>query len=74
MRKMKRIGGKKENLVYLLLWIVLFVMPVFSMVIHNRQEGMAIFDWAEIFAVWKVNVVFLAIFLFHNFILQSFYL
>ena len=69
MRKMKRIGGKKENLVYLLLWIVLFVMPVFSMVIHNRQEGMAIFDWAEIFAVWKVNVVFLAIFLFHNFIL-----
>ena len=69
MRKMKRIGGKKETLVYLLLWVVLFVVPVFSMAVHNRQDGLGGLDWQEIFSVWKIYAVFLVIFLFHNFIL-----
>ena len=69
MRKSRRIGETKEYLVYLLLWIVLFVVPVFSMAVRTREDGMSAFDWQEVFCVWKIYTVFLAIFLIHNFIL-----
>ena len=65
-----RLRDQKENLVYLLLWLVLFLAPAVSMFIRSSADGeLSDFDWAELLHLWKVYAVYFAIFLVHNFVL-----
>ncbi len=58
----------KETLVYLALWILLFIAPVITNLIRTLSHG-ASFRWNDIMEVWSVLLVYLAIFLVHNFLL-----
>jgi len=62
----------KENLIYLILWLMLFLAPVASLYVRTNLEndGSTIpFNWAVILHVWKVYLAYLIIFLTHNAIL-----
>jgi len=57
-----------EALIYLALWAFLFIAPVMSMSLRSSGNGI-VFDWSELFSVWKHYALFLVIFLIHNFLL-----
>ena len=59
----------KENLTYLALWGLLFIIPVLSLYIRANTDPMLSFSWGEVFAVWRELALFFAIFLLHNFLL-----
>lgn len=64
-----RLHELKENLVYLGLWLALFLAPVVTMFFRASSNTEMDFDWSEVFHVWKTYVIYLVIFLIHNFIL-----
>ena len=64
-----KIQSRQENVIYLALWGMLFAAPVLSMYIRTVSNTYLSFNWLEIFFVWKLFAVYLAIFLIHNFLL-----
>ena len=64
-----RLRDFKENLTYLALWLLLFLTPVVSMIIRVSSHEYMSFDWASVFRVWNIYVIYFVIFLIHNFIL-----
>ena len=59
----------KETCVYVILWCILFIMPVISHYLHSiGWHGMP-GGWDEVFSVWKNYAVMLVFFLFHNYVL-----
>src|SRR5574344_437835 len=63
-----------ENIIYLVLWVMIFLSPVIFMYMRSQSGDDALFLWEEIWRVWKVYAVYLAIFLIHNFLLTPFLL
>ena len=61
--------NQKENIFYLILWLVLFAAPVLTSYIRATTGEEIPVHWPEIFHVWKIFAVFLIIFLIHNFVL-----
>ena len=61
--------NQKENIFYLILWLVLFAAPVLTSYIRSTTGEEIPVHWPEIFHVWKIFAVFLIIFLIHNFVL-----
>lgn len=61
--------NQKENIFYLILWLVLFAAPVLTSYIRSTTGKEIPVHWPEIFHVWKIFGVFLIIFLIHNFVL-----
>ena len=61
--------SKQENIVYLALWGVLFAAPVLSLYVRSVSDQDVTFQWAGIFMVWTRFLVFLVLFLVHNFFL-----
>ena len=59
----------KENLTYLALWGLLFIIPVLSLYIRANTDPMLSFSWGEVLVVWRELALFFAIFLLHNFLL-----
>ena len=57
----------KENIVYLIIWILFFTAPVVSMYIRSTHHNDINFSWTEIMHVWHIYLVFLILFLIHNF-------
>lgn len=63
--KLRHIG--KENLIYAGFWAIFFITPVVSLYIRSSfTEGIS-FDWNIIFMIWKVFLLYLAIFIIHDF-------
>lgn len=60
---------RQENLLYLALWTTLFVAPVLSMYIHSVSDSFYTFQWHDLWMIWPKFLVFLALFLIHNFLL-----
>ena len=58
----------KETLVYLALWLLLFIAPVITYLIRVMSHG-ASFRWSEVLEVWSVLLVYLIVFVIHNFLL-----
>ena len=55
-----------ENVIYLVLWILVFTVPVFS--VSARTEGQdSAFNWEEVFLTWSAILPYLLLFLVHNF-------
>ena len=59
----------KENLIYLLIWVLLFTAPVVSMYIRSTHHSDLDFSWTQILHVWQIYLVFLVVFLVHNFLI-----
>ena len=58
-----------ENLLYALLWCVLFLTPVLSMLIGGETSEGQGYDWRMVTGTWSLLVFFAVTFLVHNFLL-----
>ena len=61
--------SRQENLVYLVVWGLLFATPLLSLYVRTISDSDATFDWTEVFLVWRRFAVYLVLFLVHNFLL-----
>ena len=61
--------SRQENLIYLVVWGLLFAAPLLSLYVRTVGDETVVFDWNEVFFVWKKFAIFLLLFLVHNFLL-----
>lgn len=63
-------GQKRtENILYLVLWVVLFVAPVISMYMRSLMSPGVNFDWMGVVGSWQLLLMFCITFAIHNFFL-----
>ena len=61
---------KKELLVYLALWLILFVAPLLNTYIgYAHSEDNMTFPWNALWHIWRQYFILFAAFLIHNFLL-----
>jgi hypothetical protein len=61
---------KKESILYLVLWIILFLAPLLSTYIEYSSSNSAdSFPWHEVWHIWRKYLVFFCVFLIHNYLL-----
>lgn len=60
---------RKEHIIYILMWIVLYLSPVMGLYMRMSGDPHISFSWTEIFNAWKFNTVWLVLFAVHNFLL-----
>ena len=61
--------SRQENVIYLVVWGLLFAAPLLSLYVRTANDANAVFEWSEVFFVWRKFAVFLLLFLVHNFLL-----
>jgi len=61
--------SKQENLIYLVVWSLLYAAPLLSLYMRTLSDANITFQWAEVFFIWKKFSVILFLFLIHNFFL-----
>ena len=61
--------SRQENLIYLIVWGLLFVSPLLSLYVRAVNDSSVVFDWTEVFIVWRKFTIYLLLFLIHNFLL-----
>ena len=61
--------SKQENLIYLAVWGLLFASPLISLYVRMMSDQNLPFDWTEVLIVWRKFMVYLLLFLIHNFFL-----
>ena len=61
--------SRQENLIYLAVWGLLFAAPLLSLYVRTVSDPNIVFEWPEVFVVWRKFAVYLALFLVHNFLL-----
>lgn len=61
--------SRQENLIYLTVWGLLFAAPLLSLYIRTASDADAVFNWTEVFIVWRMFAIYLVLFLVHNFLL-----
>ena len=61
--------SRQENLIYLAVWGLLFAAPLLSLYVRTASNQNAVFDWTEVFIVWRMFAIYLILFLVHNFLL-----
>jgi hypothetical protein len=49
-------------------WGLLFAVPVLSLYVRTVSDSNMVFDWTEVFLVWRKFSVFLLLFLVHNYL------
>lgn len=58
-----------EHLIYIALWAILFIAPFVSIYVHSANDARATFQWHDVFRVWHIYLVYLIVFIIHNFLL-----
>lgn len=71
MEKQERRLQLLENFIYLIIWVVVLVMPLWD---TDRFKGPSEFDWESAFHAWKMICPLLILFLVNNYILLPFLL
>lgn len=61
--------SRQENIIYLLLWSILFYAPVISLYVRSSNDANITFQWSEIFMIWRRFYIYLFLFLLHNFLI-----
>ncbi len=61
--------SRQENVIYLVVWGLLFAAPLLSLYVRTAGDSTATFEWADVFVVWRTFAVYLLLFLVHNFLL-----
>lgn len=57
-----------ENLIYLIIWLVVFIVPIFGIQEENK------IDWPQVVVYWKRTIPFLVLFLVNNYLLIPYFL
>ena len=55
--------SKQENLIYLAVWGMLFAAPLLSLYVRTMNDSNLMFDWTEVFLVWRKFALYLLLFL-----------
>ena len=63
------IQSKQENLIYLVVWGLLFVAPLLSLYVRTVSNADIELNWNEVGIVWKHFAAYLLLFVIHNFLL-----
>lgn len=53
-----RLRDQKENIVYLLLWLVLFLAPVINMLVGSYIGNRTGVDWYQVLHLWQTYLVY----------------
>ena len=61
--------SRYENIIYAVLWGVLFTAPVISMYVRTAGNSSQTFQWNEVLMAWRIFAVYLLLFVLHNFVL-----
>ena len=61
--------SRQENLIYLVMWGMLFAAPILSMYVRTLNNSTFAFSWDDVFFIWQKFAIFLVLFLVHNFLL-----
>ena len=61
--------SQQENMIYLVVWGLLFAAPLLSLYVRTVSDPNIAFDWTEVFLVWRKFAVYLVLFLVHNYLL-----
>ena len=62
--------SRKELILYLALWLLLFLTPLFSIYMRlSHMPSETAFPWSELFLMWRQYAIFLVMFLVHNYLL-----
>ena len=61
--------SRQENLIYLVVWGLLFAAPLLTLYVRSVGDADLSFDWHHVFFVWRKFAVYLLLFLLHNFLL-----
>ena len=61
--------SRQENVIYLVVWGLLFAAPSLSLYVRTVSDPNIEFNWTEVFMVWRHFAVYLLLFLVHNFLL-----
>ncbi len=62
--------SRKELYLYLALWLLLFLTPLFSIYMRlSHIPSETAFPWNELFLMWQQYAIFLVMFLVHNYLL-----
>ena len=61
--------SRLENLIYLVVWGLLFAAPLLSLYVRMVSDPSITFNWTEVFIVWLHFLPFLLLFLVHNYLL-----
>lgn len=61
--------SKYENIIYAVLWGMLFTAPIISSYVRAATDSSLVFQWDEVLMAWRVFAVYLLLFLVHNFLL-----
>lgn len=69
MRKGEKRQALLENLIYGIIWLTLFLVPLIENYYTHSEAR-----WEEVLRVWKMLTPFLAFFLVHNYLLLPFFL
>ena len=60
---------RHENLIYLTVWGMLFLVPILTAHVRATYNSCFSFDWGEVFIVWRLLAVYFLLFVLHNFLL-----
>ena len=66
--------SKYENAVYVALWGLLFAVPLLSLYVRSTGDSEFVFNWEEVWMVWRHFTVYLLLFLIHNFLLAPLFI
>ena len=58
--------SRHENMMYLVVWGLLFLAPLLSLYVRTINHEDATFNWTEVLIVWRSFAIFLVLFLLHN--------
>lgn len=62
----------EENLIYLVVWILFFAMPIFGIWFRSATGGITSAGWNEVFRFWVILAGYLVAFIIHNFFIAPF--
>ncbi len=61
--------SRQENIIYLVVWGLLFAVPLLSLYVRTMHDSSMSFDWQDVWLVWRLFSVYLLLFVIHNFVL-----
>lgn len=67
--KHKSWNNNKENFTYIVAWLLVIAMPLFTVYISMITDTCGIYTYGNIVKVWRVIAIFFIAFLVHNYIL-----
>jgi hypothetical protein len=67
--KWMKYQSRQENVIYLVLWAMLFVVPILSLYVRFLSDDSMHFHWHELWMIWPKFALFFVLFMVHNFLL-----